>query len=171
MSLYIGIFIIGANQSNSNAIKKRITHKQTGNALFLSQQSNLIKMNLWIFIIFHSFIAKKYPEPLKAILELMVPVVGLEPTRHCWQRILSPSRLPFHHTGKLLIYYTPLFQKLQEVFAHFLKFLYRQSFQSKKNSVFRESCLFGCNRPACLGWGWNNQKKEGLPWHVRKRKA
>lgn len=50
---------------------------------FLSQQSNLIKMNLWIFIIFHSFIAKKYPEPLKAILELMVPVVGLEPTRHC----------------------------------------------------------------------------------------
>ena len=31
-------------------------------------------MNLWIFIIFHSFIAKKYPEPLKAILELMVPV-------------------------------------------------------------------------------------------------
>ena len=29
----------------------------------------------------------------------MVPVVGLEPTRYCYQRILSPSRLPFHHTG------------------------------------------------------------------------
>ena len=30
----------------------------------------------------------------------MVPVVGLEPTRCCQQRILSPSRLPFHHTGQ-----------------------------------------------------------------------
>ena len=29
----------------------------------------------------------------------MVPVVGLEPTRYRYQRILSPSRLPFHHTG------------------------------------------------------------------------
>ena len=25
---------------------------------------------------------------------VLVPMVGLEPTRHCWQRILSPSRLP-----------------------------------------------------------------------------
>ena len=30
---------------------------------------------------------------------LLVPVVGLEPTRCRHQRILSPSRLPFHHTG------------------------------------------------------------------------
>ena len=29
----------------------------------------------------------------------MVPVVGLEPIRCCHQRILNPSRLPFHHTG------------------------------------------------------------------------
>ena len=29
-----------------------------------------------------------------------MPVVGLEPTRHCWQRILSPHRLPFRHTGE-----------------------------------------------------------------------
>lgn len=29
----------------------------------------------------------------------MVPVVGLEPTRCCHQRILSPHRLPFRHTG------------------------------------------------------------------------
>ena len=28
-----------------------------------------------------------------------MPVVGLEPTRCRHQRILSPSRLPFHHTG------------------------------------------------------------------------
>ena len=32
----------------------------------------------------------------------MVPVVGLEPTRYRYQRILSPSRLPFHHTGVIL---------------------------------------------------------------------
>ena len=30
----------------------------------------------------------------------MVPVVGLEPTRYLYQRILSPPRLPFQHTGK-----------------------------------------------------------------------
>ena len=32
-------------------------------------------------------------------LLFLVPVVGLEPTRHRWQRILSPPRLPFQHTG------------------------------------------------------------------------
>ena len=31
---------------------------------------------------------------------ILVPVVGLEPTRCRHQRILSPSRLPFHHTGE-----------------------------------------------------------------------
>ncbi len=31
--------------------------------------------------------------------EKMVPVVGLEPTPCCQERILNPSRLPFHHTG------------------------------------------------------------------------
>ena len=30
----------------------------------------------------------------------MVLVVGVEPTRCCHQRILSPSRLPFRHTSK-----------------------------------------------------------------------
>ena len=63
---------------------------------------------------------KKPNEPGRAWL--LVPKAGLEPARCCQQRILSPSRLPFHHTGKLLIYYTPLFQKLQEVFAHFFHF-------------------------------------------------
>ena len=29
----------------------------------------------------------------------VVPVVGLEPTRYRYQRILSPPRLPFQHTG------------------------------------------------------------------------
>ena len=37
----------------------------------------------------------------------MVPKVGLEPTRYRYQRILSPSRLPFHHFGgsQMLFYY------------------------------------------------------------------
>ena len=39
---------------------------------------------------------------------IMVPVVGLEPTRCCHQRILSPHRLPFRHTGvriAFILYY------------------------------------------------------------------
>lgn len=32
----------------------------------------------------------------------VVPAVGLEPTRCRHQRILSPPRLPFRHTGNLL---------------------------------------------------------------------
>ena len=31
---------------------------------------------------------------------LLVPVTGLEPVRCRQRRILSPLRLPFHHTGK-----------------------------------------------------------------------
>ena len=31
--------------------------------------------------------------------ESLVPREGIEPTRHCWQRILSPQRLPFRHLG------------------------------------------------------------------------
>ena len=30
---------------------------------------------------------------------ILVPVVGLEPTRCRHRRILNPLRLPFHHTG------------------------------------------------------------------------
>ena len=30
---------------------------------------------------------------------VLVPAAGLEPARYCYQRILSPSRLPFHHAG------------------------------------------------------------------------
>ena len=33
----------------------------------------------------------------------LVPKVGLEPTRYHYQRILSPSRLPFHHFGVSII--------------------------------------------------------------------
>ena len=32
----------------------------------------------------------------------MVPMAGLEPARYHYQRILSPPRLPFHHTGIFL---------------------------------------------------------------------
>ena len=43
---------------------------------------------------------QKSPKPLEPlrVLDLM-PVTGLEPVRHRWRRILSPLRLPFHHTG------------------------------------------------------------------------
>ena len=34
-----------------------------------------------------------------ACLPFLVPVTGLEPVRHRWRWILSPLRLPFHHTG------------------------------------------------------------------------
>ena len=45
-----------------------------------------------------------FPLPMKkerplASLFSLVPVTGLEPVRHRWRRILSPLRLPFHHTG------------------------------------------------------------------------
>lgn len=43
---------------------------------------------------------KTEPRTRSASRLSLVPVVGLEPTRYCYQRILSPSRLPFHHTGK-----------------------------------------------------------------------
>ena len=32
--------------------------------------------------------------------KIVVPEVGVEPTRPCGQRILSPSRLPFRHSGE-----------------------------------------------------------------------
>ena len=38
---------------------------------------------------------------------LLVPVVGLEPTRYRYQRILSPPRLPFQHTG-IFNFYTAM---------------------------------------------------------------
>ena len=33
------------------------------------------------------------------ISKKVVPKVGVEPTRHCWQRFLRPPRLPFRHFG------------------------------------------------------------------------
>ena len=41
---------------------------------------------------------KKTPEQ-SGLCSDVVPKVGLEPTRYRYQRILSPSRLPFHHFG------------------------------------------------------------------------
>ena len=48
---------------------------------------------------------------------VMVPVVGLEPTRSRPRRILNPLRLPFHHTGIQLDYYTLFCGQMQEKFA------------------------------------------------------
>ena len=47
----------------------------------------------------------------------MVPVVGLEPTRSRPRRILNPLRLPFHHTGIQLDYYTLFCGQMQEKFT------------------------------------------------------
>ena len=45
----------------------------------------------------------------------VVPVVGLEPTRYRYQRILSPSRLPIpSHRHLLSAYYTGSLRKIQE---------------------------------------------------------
>ena len=47
---------------------------------------------------------EKSPKSLEALRILdLVPVTGLEPVRHRWRRILSPLRLPFHHTGVMPI--------------------------------------------------------------------
>ena len=47
---------------------------------------------------------EKSPKPLEALRILdLVPVTGLEPVRCRQRRILSPLRLPFHHTGRVLI--------------------------------------------------------------------
>jgi hypothetical protein len=35
------------------------------------------------------------------LLKCLVPEVGLEPTQGCPYRILSPARLPFHHSGTI----------------------------------------------------------------------
>ena len=59
---------------------------------------------------------------------LLVPVVGLEPTRCRHQRILSPSRLPFHHTGKRLLYYILSFLKFQESILSLTKTFFFQRF-------------------------------------------
>ena len=72
----------------------------------------------------------------------MVPVVGLEPTRCRHQRILSPSRLPFHHTGKLLVYYTPLNEKKQEKFFDFLKLFFGCLLTREKAHPIFLGCAF-----------------------------
>ena len=65
------------------------------------RNKNLKNLHLWqlfltIFALlgFNSLpIIKKQPT-LKRLIAFLVPVVGVEPTRYCYQRILSPSRLP-----------------------------------------------------------------------------
>ena len=47
------------------------------------------------------------------VSHILVPVTGLEPVRHRWRRILSPLRLPFHHTGRWLNQYSTHREKKQ----------------------------------------------------------
>ena len=54
--------------------------------------------------------------------DLLVPVVGVEPTRYHYHRILSPARLPIpSHRLKQLYHYTVQPSKLQEFFSFFIK--------------------------------------------------
>ena len=59
----------------------------------------------------------------------LVPVGGIEPPRCCHRRILSPLRLPFHHTGVLGVLYTLFWENssrildLQLFFEH-IRFLH-----------------------------------------------
>ena len=48
-----------------------------------------------------AFFSKLIPTGLSNPIRIlaMVPKAGLEPARYRYQRILSPSRLPFHHFG------------------------------------------------------------------------
>ena len=74
---------------------------------------------------------KKIPKPsLTAQFGNLVPVVGLEPTRCCQQRILSPSRLPIpthrrvlklgHQLQRRLLYI--IFHSKSRVFFKFFIF-------------------------------------------------
>ena len=49
----------------------------------------------------------------------LVPVAGLEPARHRWRWILSPLRLPFHHTG---VYRSIITEPAKKCKRNFLKF-------------------------------------------------
>ena len=60
---------------------------------------------------------EKSPKPLETLRILsLVPVTGLEPVRHRWRWILSPLRLPFHHTGVCANQYITNQRKMQEKF-------------------------------------------------------
>ena len=52
-------------------------------------------------IVWHEKVYKKDDSGLHPFCRLfLVPVAGLEPARGSPHRILSATRLPFHHTGK-----------------------------------------------------------------------
>ena len=56
--------------------------------------------DLLIFVSMHDLpLNGSCSNPFQPLNKKMVLVVGLEPTRYRYQRILSPSRLPFHHTS------------------------------------------------------------------------
>ena len=55
----------------------------------------------WVRV--HFFITNKKEEAFASSF-VLVPVTGLEPVRCRQRRILSPLRLPFHHTGRCNIF-------------------------------------------------------------------
>ena len=64
------------------------------NVVYLVSYSDLLTINEKVNII-----KKKKAERLSSAL---VPVVGVEPTRYCYLRILSPTRLPIPPYRRLI---------------------------------------------------------------------
>ncbi len=85
-------------------------------------------------------------ERLNASLFYLVPVTGLEPVR-CRQRwILSPLRLPFHHTGTYAMHYISSFRKYQEEKS--IVFSYRK-WRSGWCTIWRRCRPFGAAPGGC----------------------
>ena len=111
--------------------------------------------------------ASKKGYPGRGIL-FLVPVTGLEPVRHHWRRILSPLRLPFHHTGRCITQYSILPGKMQEkLFAPFraaVKISLTYGAVGNYNISYVNITFF--TREA---WPWAGPGKKPLPWQPWQR--
>ena len=108
----------------------------------------------------------------------MVQVVGLEPTRSCPLRILSPVRLPFRHTWSVWRYHPDLNRgiKVLQTFAlplgdgtiknKTLEVIFKATQQIfLLSSVFPFSCLRFHAFVFPLGWsGRRDSNSRHLPW-------
>ena len=57
----------------------------------------------------------------RSLFLFLVPKVGLEPTRYRYHRILSPTRLPFHHFGVCnfqKLYHYKTYEEKKQAFLH-----------------------------------------------------
>ena len=77
---------------------------------------------------------------------LMVPVVGLEPTRHRWQRILSPPRLPIP-THRHLYFQRPAPDALSE------------KSEGHRGGTLKTESILSCQKPL-INQGFQAQRHE-----------